>query len=1340
VSEVLFIVFFVVNVILLKSQNPFELNGITVYQINDKLYNIDLPDTVQIDISHITIKYQEGVSNSIKQSIEQHNDLIPYYNSRNGNITYKIETNSTEYILMIEELDANQNIHRICFEHLLKYFLLEPSDPFWQAPNLEQIHITSAWNYTTGNPDIIIGLIDSGTAWDHPELKKGNDNYGNIFTNIGDTWMDPDDPNSGDGVDNDHNGYIDDYKGWDILEDNNDARPDLYYEYHGTSLAGLIAAKTNNESMVAGVAGGWWPNSPGVKIITIDVGDDGVVYTAVIPSAIDYAIKMGARILNFSWGGIGFYNENINEAINFAYSHSILMFAASGNEGLSTVAWPASHENVIAVGGMDQYGDCKWFGSNWGENTEITSVGVTACIDHNFINTVFYDQWGTSYACAIATGAGSLLLSYNPCLSNSEVREILINSAWKSTCSYLDPYNYNWNSNNPGHSKELGYGIIWLDMAFMELMSSYPVTNTQSISGTITWNEKKWVDGDITINSGATLTISNEVVMNKNKKITVSCGGKLIIDGGMITTTCQDFWYGIVVCGQYNQVQVYPYANQGYAQIKNEGKIEKAEYGIYVCDPVTNKGGGVVIAENALFINNKFAVVFAEYAKQNRSYFKNCTFSNDENFIPLRIPYFESIYPYYFVKLDNVNYIRFKGCQFRNDFEEREVPFGNGIYSYKSNFQVDGVCANTSNPCNDWIESVFYRLQYGVYAYNGGLSRNFTVKHSYFDKTHNGIYVSHVSDMKIVSNTFDLSPGIFADGFTYGIYMNSNCTGFQIEDNEFSSTVYGDDNTGLYIRNSSVMANWVHNNTFQHLKYGSIAEGINRHPSGTPGLCYKCNDFTNCMYDIRVVVPSEEEDEGEKGIFGIAEEQGIYGLINDTSAAGNTFTDNVMITNFDNLISESEIDYIMQATAQYNEKIFPYPSNDINLYTNSGTEYSKMTSCPSWLNSSLPPKGASEIIEEMKSEKAKANSVQQSLELLVDGGSTENLTQDVNTSFPPDALELRNKLMGKSPYLSDTVLESAINKENVLPNVMIRDILVANPQAAKSNEVMGAIDERFDPMPEYMKYEILQGQNILGAKELMEIEIARCQSSYSSILQSLLSIYRHDTLYQWPADSIVNLLNRVNSKETKYMLAEHYIEHNQYSEAQQLLQQIPFQFSLSVRELEENQDYETLTGILSDIHLNGLALNELYTGMITTLTELYERDNSIPGSMARNLLIAGGYLQYREPFTIGNELKSSPVYKPEDIFDKPANENVKLNLFPNPAKEYIIVEYEVTIPFDLLEIIIFDLHGRQTRNFFSNKDKDQRVLDIKNYPAGPYMVSLYINSTQYLSKKFNIVK
>lgn len=104
------------------------------------------------------------------------------------------------------------------------------------------------------------------------------------------------------------------------------------------------------------------------------------------------------------------------------------------------------------------------------------------------------------------------------------------------------------------------------------------------------------------------------------------------------------------------------------------------------------------------------------------------------------------------------------------------------------------------------------------------------------------------------------------------------------------------------------------------------------------------------------------------------------------------------------------------------------------------------------------------------------------MNLLIDGGDTPQLTNEVDQSTPPETVAVFNELMNNSPYLSDSVVEAAILKEDVLPNSMIRDIMVANAHSAKSDELMNTLDNRWDPMPDYMKGQILQGRSIVSLK------------------------------------------------------------------------------------------------------------------------------------------------------------------------------------------------------------------------------------------------------------------
>ncbi|MEL7222993.1 MAG: S8 family serine peptidase, partial [Bacteroidota bacterium] len=141
-------------------------------------------------------------------------------------------------------------------------FLGMPNDPLANDSqwHIERLNLDEVWDYETGSEKVIIAVIDTGLDFNHPDIGFGDDGYSNLYFNkVEDDWSDPNDPSSGNGIDDDDNGKIDDWRGWNSVENNNDV---LDTGSHGTRMAGFIAAKTNNNEGVAGVAGGF--GTPGV--------------------------------------------------------------------------------------------------------------------------------------------------------------------------------------------------------------------------------------------------------------------------------------------------------------------------------------------------------------------------------------------------------------------------------------------------------------------------------------------------------------------------------------------------------------------------------------------------------------------------------------------------------------------------------------------------------------------------------------------------------------------------------------------------------------------------------------------------------------------------------------------------------------------------------------------------------------------------------------------------------------------------------------------------------------------------------------------------------------------
>lgn len=244
------------------------------------------------------------------------------------------------------------------------------------------IDAPEAWEISTGSPNVIIAVIDSGIAYDHPDLAP------NIWTNPGEM--------AGDGVDNDGNGLVDDVHGWDFLMNDHDPMDPVDLNPggnpgHGTHVAGTIAGAGNNETGITGVM---WT----ARLMALKAGGvNRSLSTTAILSAIHYAIAKGARVINASFGGPGcslaFY-----DAVSAANDAGILVVAAAGNGGEdgigddnnSTPSFPANFSapsvcngqqkaalaNVIAVAATDQHDQLAAF-SNFGSTTvQVAAPGV----------------------------------------------------------------------------------------------------------------------------------------------------------------------------------------------------------------------------------------------------------------------------------------------------------------------------------------------------------------------------------------------------------------------------------------------------------------------------------------------------------------------------------------------------------------------------------------------------------------------------------------------------------------------------------------------------------------------------------------------------------------------------------------------------------------------------------------------------------------------------------------------------------------------------------------------------------------------------------------------------
>jgi hypothetical protein len=314
----------------------------------------------------------------------------------------------------------------------------QPDDPLYPVQwALSKIQAFEAWTIEAGDPSVIIAVIDTGVNYSLPDLENA------IWVNPGEdlnqnSIVDEEDFN---GVDDDGNGYIDDMRGWDFYENDNDPMDD---EEHGTILASIVASTTNNGIGVAGVSQcSIMPLR--YQSIEMEWTDEQGNYS----EAIIYAVDNGAKVIVTASG----YVEN-NSTINaFYYAHSrgVLLVEAAGNGGYNIDKvfrrpWydPVHWDFIMIVTGSNVH-DNRTGGSNWGPSVDISAPKFFHFALPN--GTYFYGG-GTSISAPIVAGVAGLLYSQNPDWSDVEVTNRI-----KETADPIDHL-------NPGYEGMLGAGRI----------------------------------------------------------------------------------------------------------------------------------------------------------------------------------------------------------------------------------------------------------------------------------------------------------------------------------------------------------------------------------------------------------------------------------------------------------------------------------------------------------------------------------------------------------------------------------------------------------------------------------------------------------------------------------------------------------------------------------------------------------------------------------------------------------------------------------------------------------------------------------------------------------------
>ena len=435
-----------------------------------------------------------------------------------------------------------------------------PNDPLlnlqWQNINTGQtggtagadVNALGAWNRGVTGTGVVVAVLDDGVQLTHPDLAA------NIFINTNEI------PN--DGIDNDNNGFIDDVNGWDFADNDNNPNPRLVDDAHGTTVAGLAAAVGNNGIGVAGVA----YNSQ-ILAVRLPFNGEPTTATAFI-EGVYYAAGLGtngnrlwrgADVLNASYGQTGGPITAEANAWLAAFQNGrnglgTLNFASTGNNGGSSVSWPAAYTGVIAIGASD-FNDTRSTFSQYGPELDLMapsgpgnkpSAGspgayplTTDLVGNAGYNSdlgglpehpttqvsVDYSTFsGTSASSPIAAGVGALAVAANPTATATEITSALLSTADKIGGVVYD---------NNGFNIEYGYGRINAGKAVALLQQFTIITSTPANNATVTASPASLILTFSEPVDPTSLNPADLVFSNLPAGTTVTVGTPTAINGGL---------------------------------------------------------------------------------------------------------------------------------------------------------------------------------------------------------------------------------------------------------------------------------------------------------------------------------------------------------------------------------------------------------------------------------------------------------------------------------------------------------------------------------------------------------------------------------------------------------------------------------------------------------------------------------------------------------------------------------------------------------------------------------------------------------------------------------------
>ncbi len=752
---------------------------------------------------------------------------------------------------------------------------------------------------------------------------------------------------------------------------------------------------------------------------------------------------------------------------------------------------------------------------------------------------------------------------------------------------------------------------------------------------------------------------------------------------------------------------------------------------------------GNIYCNKTKFLNNLNSVCFSRARKTvspSSPTFRKCSFEVN-NTLQEHFPDNDGIYNLFrrHVYYSQVADYDFASCTFSNTMTNQMDNWlnrGNGIVAIASRFKVYAV---SNAPQVGYAEGNFNGFDFGIFCGGKKKGSSISVSKQIFTRNHIGTYVADASGSRIFDNTFYVGKNVLStlnDDDYYGTFPGNDYglegpnpisyegvvvyggDFIEVAENRFYNTkqnVGGIDDVyfrlGSRIRATNTNDMVVRKNSYSKFDYANLANGDNGNSLTGSGLRYNCNtntsnhfDFMNSDIDVLA---------GDARIAVVQNEP-----INSTHPltpwpTGNTFTTNDAVVEENQFRNDgediTEYRYFENAQIQIPED---YTLNQVAVFsTNIQNSCLPKYSTPIIHGHEI----VAGIIASAEAQKLMADNFRYLYLLLLDGGSTDELENLVESTWGAQVWSTREQLLAISPFVTESVLKAMLDNTTTYPHAIAFEILLANPDEAKKQKMILYLSQKADPMPQEMIAILELMLSPTTTRTEMQKQLAIKTSTYtSSFSEALFAMLDYEEGEYSDADYMA-LYDKIKSLNSEYIIVEHLLDEHNILAAQNRLADIPDVINF---DRKDEDDYDVFTEWIAfriSLLSSGRDWTSLNSTDIAELDRISGYFDTYAGILAISILNDWNGSNYFVPPGHGAQSTRSLSRSNSELTQF-------VDVYPNPANFITTIKLKETLPTSIVnELVIDDLLGKEIIRLKINPEMRMYTLNTKGWPSGMYI-------------------